>query len=150
MSGGRKTTLGDFSDGSEPEAFDKPPNVILNNAYTEPIRLRDSGQLVGYTGIDTSRGRSFIAKRSHRRHYFEKYEGYAINTHVLAQCQHKGVDYILIWEADKGTTHVFTIDQYLNGSKVPIRFSDGETQKIIPLTDAIGIWNQPYPVLDQR
>lgn len=148
---GRKTTLDQYADGEPVESFGKPPHVVLNRSYTTSYTVPDDpSKLAGHTGIDYQRGRVFISPRTRSRHYFEKYDGYAMETKVLARAQSDGVEYVMVHELDRNRTYVWLITDFLAADPVNPRWSEGGEQKALATSQAIGIWDQPDPREDRR
>jgi len=147
--GGRKTTLDDYADGEPPADFDNPPMVNLDRYYTTEFRVpTDRSKLAGWTGIDRERGRVYISVRKLNKHYFRKYDAYAFSTRVLARAQNENVDYVVVWEVKNGRTHVWPLTDLLSNEEISY---NGDAQKIAPLDEAIGTWEQNYrPIVEQR
>lgn len=148
---GRKTTLDQFEDGEQVESFDTPPQVILNRHYTTAYRVpNDPSKLAGHTGIDTSRGRVFISPRTRKRHFFKKYDGYAMETRVLARAESDGVEYVMVHELDRNRTYVWRLTDFFAVEPVNPRWSEGGEQRALATSQALGIWDQPDPRVDRR
>lgn len=151
--GGRRTSLDQFADGESIPTFDAPPSVILDNYYTTTYRVPSNPKKVaGWTAIDRNRGRSYFTIRRRGDHYFNKYEGYAISTRILAQAQAQGARFVILWEADHGHTFVWRLTDFLVGDEVVEHWTDGDdSQKALSCARAIEEWDQPEcPMEDRR
>lgn len=148
---GRKTTLGDWSNGDEPETYDTQPLVILQKPYTSTIRVPDgSGKIAGHTGIDSERGRTYISIREHAKHYFRKYDGYAISTKILNRLQNENVEHVIIWESKQDITYEWPLSDWLEAEDVDPTLTQGDAQKALELTTAVETWQETGKPTENR
>lgn len=148
---GRATTLSDFENGEAIDTFDTAPLVILQKPYTTAIRVPDgSGTVAGHTGIDSERGRCYISIRKHARHFFRKYDGYAISTKILNRLQNERVEHVVIWVSDNDITYEWPIQDWLEAEDVDPTLTEGDMQKALPLTSAAEVHHKTGKPVENR
>jgi len=80
-------------------------------------------------------GNAYYSPRKKSKHFFRKYNGYAISTAVLFALKESGVvDYIVIVDTENNLEHLVNLDDFVNnGIKVAGRGYRSDNQIVLPI-----------------
>lgn len=121
---------------------------------------------VGHIGVDVEHGgaKCYVSEREageHRYHgedpwYDLPFDGdaYGLSLELFERLDDAGVGRVYIPETDTGDVYQFSFQQFVHGE--PINYDDAsadydkDIQKVVPIAEAVEVWEGAYPDLYTR